>query len=161
MGHNLVPSATMTAQQPADYTIFCVVVDKNSTFVVDISPHKTVAHLKDAIKTKKSPDFDNLDANDLDLYLIDPAIEGSLTEKVKKLLAGDPPPLPLDPTQELSVVFPDPPVKGKGKVHILVQPPRAGEFLRAGIRRMTRLTDHLVACSYPFRLFSRNKEETR
>ena len=130
----------MAAQQPADYTIFCVTVDKNSTFVVDISPHKTVAHLKDAIKTKKSHAFDNFDADELNLYLIDPAKDGSLTEKVEKLLAGQPP--PLEPTEELSVVFPDPPVKGKGKVHILVQPPRAGEFLRAGIRRMTRLTNH-------------------
>jgi crinkler effector protein len=110
VAHNLVPSATMAAQQPADYTIFCVVVDKNSPFVVDISPHKTVAHLKDAIKTKKSPDFDNIAADNLDLYLIDPAIEGSLTEKVGKLLAGHP--SPLEPTEELSVVFPEPPHKG-------------------------------------------------
>jgi hypothetical protein len=145
VGHNLVPSATMTAQQPADYKLFCIVVGK-TPFSVKISPHDTVDELKDAIKVKQSPDFDNLDANDLDLYLIDPAIEGSLTEKVKKLLAGDPPPLPLDPTQELSAVFLKPPVKGIGIVHILVQPPSPSEFLHADLRQITRLTkpSHVV-----------------
>jgi Crinkler effector protein N-terminal domain len=50
----LIPSATMAAQQPANFTIFCVVVDKNCPCVVDISPHKTVAHLKEAIKLAES-----------------------------------------------------------------------------------------------------------
>jgi len=133
-------AAQQPAQQPADYTIFCVVVDKNSTFVVDISPHKTVAHLKKEIKSENHA-FDNIDAHDLDLYLIDLADDDSLLTKAEELLASQPPPQPLKrPTEELSAVFPEPPVKGK--VHILVQPPRAGEFLRTGIRRMTRLTIH-------------------
>ena len=127
----------MAAQQPADYAIICTTLDKNRPFVVDISPHKIVAHLKDAIKTKRHA-FDNIDADDLDLYLINLADDGSLIEKVDKLLAGQPP--PLDPIKKLSAVFLKPPEDGI--VHILVQPPRAGEFLRTGIRRMTRLTNH-------------------
>jgi Crinkler effector protein N-terminal domain len=127
----------MAVQQPADYKLFCTVVGK-TPFSVKISPDDTVGELKDAIKTKKSHAFHNLDADDLTLYIIDPAIEGSLTEKVEKLLAGQPP--PLEPVKKLSAVFLKPPEDGE--VHILVQPPRAGEFLCADIRRMTRLTKH-------------------
>jgi Crinkler effector protein N-terminal domain len=81
----------MAAQQPADYTIICTILDKNRPFVVDISPHKIVAHLKKAIKSERQA-FDNIDADDLDLYLINLANDGSLIEEVEKLLAGHPPP---------------------------------------------------------------------
>jgi hypothetical protein len=103
--------------------------------------------LKDAIKSKKSHAFDKLDANDLDLYLIDFANDGSLIKNVEKLLAGDPPPLPLEPTKELRAVFLKPPVKGIAIVHIPVQPPPSpSEFLHADLRRITRLTkaSHVV-----------------
>jgi hypothetical protein len=130
----------MAAQQPADYTIFCFFVDETCCFPVDISPHDTVGELKDAIKLK-NPAFDDLDAHDLDLYLINLADDNSLIEKVKQLLARQPPLQPLKrPTQKLSALFEEPPVDGK--VHILVQPPQTGEFLCAGIRQMTRLTNH-------------------
>jgi Crinkler effector protein N-terminal domain len=120
----------MAAQQPADYAIFSIVVGENRPFIVDISPHKTVAHLKDAIKLK-NPAFDNFAAHHLDLYLINHATDGSLIEKAKELL---------DPMDKLNAVFRGPPLDGI--VHILVQPPQTGEVLCAGIRRMTRLTNH-------------------
>jgi Crinkler effector protein N-terminal domain len=88
----------MAAQQPADYKVFCIVVGKTHSFSVKISPHETVDELKDAIKIKNSHAFDNLDAVDLDLYLINLANDGSLIEKVEELLAGHPPLLPLEPT---------------------------------------------------------------
>jgi hypothetical protein len=127
----------MAAQQPADYTIFCVVVDNSSPFPVDISPHKTVGHLKKAIKLEKQPDFDKFAADNLDLYLINLAYDGSLIEKTEELLASH---SPLNPTDKLSAVFQGPPEDGI--VHILVKPPQTSEFLCAGIRRMTRLTNH-------------------
>ena len=138
----MVPSATMAAQQPVDYKLFCIVVGK-TPFSVKISPHKTVGHLKKEIKLENTA-FNDLAAHDLDLYLIDPATDGSLTEKVEKLLAGHPP--PLEPTEELSAVFLKPPVKGIGIVHILVQPPSPSEFLHADLRQITRLTkpSHVV-----------------
>jgi Crinkler effector protein N-terminal domain len=133
----------MAAQQPANYKVFCIVVDK-TPFSVKISPHETVDELKDAIKVKQSPGFDKFVASDLDLYLINLANDGSLIEKVGKLLAGHPPPPPLEPIEELSAVFLKPPVKGI--VHILVQPPSPSEFLHADLRRIARLTkpSHVV-----------------
>jgi len=127
----------MAAQQPADYTIFCVVFNKISPFPVVISPHKTVGHLKKEIKLERQPDFDKFAADNLDLYLINLAYDGSLIEKAKELLASHP---PLNPTDKLSAIFRGLPEDGI--VHILVRPPQTGEFLCAGIRRMTWLTNH-------------------
>ena len=135
----------MAAQQPVDYRIFCVVVDESRSFSVKISPHKTVGHLKDAIKAKKSHAFGNFDADELDLYLINLADDDSLLENVEGRLAGQPPLKLLKPTRVLSTVFLGPPVKDL--VHILVQPPPSpSEFLRADPRRVARLTkpSHVV-----------------
>ena len=130
----------MAAQQPADYKIFSIIVGMTRPFSVKISPHDTLDELKKAIKLE-NPAFHGLAAHDLDLYLINLADDNSLIEKVKQLLARQPPLQPLKrPTQKLSALFEEPPVDGK--VHILVQPPQTGEFLCAGIRQMTRLTNH-------------------
>ena len=86
----------------------------------------------------KNHAFDNLDAHDLDLYIINLANDGSLIEKAKELLASH---SPLNPTDKLSAVFQGPPEDGI--VHILVKPPQTGEFLRT--RRITGLTQPATA----------------
>jgi hypothetical protein len=134
----------MAAQQPANYKVFCIVDGKTQSFSVKISPHETVDELKDAIKIKKSHEFDNFDADDLTLYLINLADDDSLLKNVTERLAGQPPLELLKPTRVLSTVFLGPPAKDL--VHILVQSPSPSEFLHADLRRIASLTkpSHVV-----------------
>jgi hypothetical protein len=153
MADAIMTDATM--HQPVLYTIFCLVVDKDDVFSVNIRPDATVDALKDAIKAKKQHALDRYDADNLELFKVKIDDDDDLVEKAKQHLNTQPPPKPLRATNELSALFPDTPAKGT--VHILVQLPQTGEFLRAGVRRMTRLTNYLVACSHAFRPFSSTK----
>ncbi|KAK3843871.1 MAG: hypothetical protein J3R72DRAFT_102512 [Linnemannia gamsii] len=51
-------------------TLFCLVDGDSVPFSVDIDTSKTVDHLKDAIKTKKAPRFDDVAADELTLWRV-------------------------------------------------------------------------------------------
>ncbi|KAI8049520.1 hypothetical protein BDF22DRAFT_657730 [Syncephalis plumigaleata] len=106
-----------------DIRFFCVVDGESSfnAFSVKIASTKTVGNLKDLIKTEKSPEFNDIDANELILWRVsipddddNPILLNSLSEK--KILRA---------TTKLSKVFgselPD------ETIHIIVQRPPAVE----------------------------------
>ncbi|KAF8967213.1 hypothetical protein BGZ46_000221 [Entomortierella lignicola] len=51
-------------------TVFCVIDGASEPFSIDINPEKTVDHLKDAIKEKQTPIFNDLRASDLHLWQV-------------------------------------------------------------------------------------------
>jgi hypothetical protein len=153
MADAIMTDATMAEHQPALYTIFCLLIGE-AAFSVKIRPDATVDELKKVINAEKKL-VASEHANRLTLFEVNIDDDDDLVEKAKQHLNTQPPPKPLRATNELSALFPDTPAKGT--VHILVQLPQTGEFLRAGVRRMTRLTNYLVACSHAFRPFSSTK----
>jgi hypothetical protein len=112
--------STMTNDPP---TLFCLVDGDSTSFSVDIDASKTVDHLKDAIKTKQSPDFDNLVASNLTLWRVSIPL---VPKKDRKDISLSDVPLKeeLDETDDHSDVFP---VKlPKKTIHIIVQRPPPG-----------------------------------
>lgn len=113
-------------------TLFCLVDGEAASraFSVDIDRMKTVDHLKGAIKTKKSPRFDDVAADELTLWRVSipdavddddddnedlPILLDNISGKDRKKLKA---------THELSDVFNENPAKRT--IHIIVQRPPPG-----------------------------------
>jgi Crinkler effector protein N-terminal domain len=122
----------MADHQPTKWEIFCNIFNENISFPVEIDPGATVGALKNAIKTKKQPEFDGFDAARLTLYLVNLPDDDSLAKNVKQqwplkalratqLVSALLPGIPA--TQELDVIPPGP---QDGMVHIIVQHPIIG-----------------------------------
>ncbi|OAQ22282.1 hypothetical protein K457DRAFT_345649 [Linnemannia elongata AG-77] len=104
-------------------TLFCLVDGDSVPFSVDIDASKTVDHLKDAIKSKKTPRFDDVAADELTLWRVSiPLVPkkdrkdislGEVSSKEE-----------LDETDDLSDVFQD--KLPKKTIHIIVQRPPPG-----------------------------------
>jgi hypothetical protein len=154
MADAIMTDATMAEHQPVLYTIFCLIIDKDDVFLVKIRPDATVYELKKEINAEKKL-VASEHASNLKLFKVNIEDDDDLVEKAKQHLNTQPPPKPLRPTNKLSALFTEAPAEET--VHILVQIPQTGEFLRAGVRRMTRLTNYFVACSHAFRPFSSTK----
>ncbi|KAH7028519.1 hypothetical protein BKA57DRAFT_431333 [Linnemannia elongata] len=105
-------------------TLFCL-VDGEPTFnafPVEIESTKTIGNLKDLIKTKKAPRFDDVAADELTLWRVSipdddnddeiPIVLGNVNNKDKKKLRA---------TRGLLEVFPDKPPKNT--IHVIVQRP--------------------------------------
>ncbi|GET55408.1 hypothetical protein GLOIN_2v1883277 [Rhizophagus irregularis DAOM 181602=DAOM 197198] len=90
-----------------------------NAFAVDIDSGKLVSHLKDAIKAKKSPEFDNFPADKLKLWKV--TIPGDQDNQLKNLILED--------SDELLAIrkilkyFPDSPPEEH--IHVIVSPPEA------------------------------------
>ncbi|KAK3806217.1 MAG: LOW QUALITY PROTEIN: hypothetical protein J3R72DRAFT_481266 [Linnemannia gamsii] len=98
-------------------TLFCLVDGDNMPFSVDIDASKTVDHLKDAIKTKKAPRFDDVAADELTLWrVLIPLVPKKDRKDISLSDKGE-----LDETDDLSEVFPD--KLPKKTIHIIVQRP--------------------------------------
>ncbi|KAI6023507.1 hypothetical protein PISMIDRAFT_275910, partial [Pisolithus microcarpus 441] len=85
--HILVkPPSTFTAPQ-ATISINCLVVGdtRNHIFTVDLAGTQKVSHLKDAIKEKKKPYFDNVPADHLEIFRTSFPNDGELEDKLKNL----------------------------------------------------------------------------
>jgi len=105
-------------------TVFCL-VDAESishAFSIDIDRGKTVDHLKNAIKTKKSPRFDEIAADELALWRV--SVPDGKKDDFSVLLDCVFEKSKLKPTTELSrdfdIEFP------RDMVHIIVQRPTPG-----------------------------------
>ncbi|KAG0039254.1 hypothetical protein BGZ89_007933, partial [Linnemannia elongata] len=100
-------------------TLFCLVDGDSVPFSVDIDASKTVDHLKDAIKTKKAPRFDDVAADELTLWRV--SIRDDDDNDLPVLLDTVPEKKKLKATAKLSKVFdtelPD------DTIHIIVQRP--------------------------------------
>ncbi|KAF9310054.1 hypothetical protein BG003_008980 [Podila horticola] len=109
-------------------TLFCLVDGEPTAnaFPVDIVPTKTISVLKDLIKTKKTPRFDDVAADELTLWRVSipdgddddddlPILLDSIPGKDRKKLKA---------TRELSDVFNEKPARRM--IHIIVQRPPPG-----------------------------------
>ena len=113
------------------FTLSCLVVGENpyeNAFPVDINTNKvkTVGHLKDAIKEKLHPKFENVTANDIKLWKVDISPEENekldlvntkLNVNIKEELGG----VELLPLSKISKYFPSQPADEH--IHIIVQRP--------------------------------------
>ncbi|KAF9157322.1 hypothetical protein DFQ26_008852, partial [Actinomortierella ambigua] len=107
-------------------TVLCLVDGEatSNTFVVDIAPNKTVAHLMEHIKTKLTPRFDELSLWRVMIPISDidddvPILLNNVSTNDKKMLG---------PATRLSMVFPnDLPDES---IHVIVQHPSELSFLR-------------------------------
>ncbi|KAF9947660.1 hypothetical protein BGZ70_002574 [Mortierella alpina] len=101
-------------------TLFCLVDGENLSraFSVKIQPDDTVDDLKEIIKTKKSHDFSDIDANSLTLWKVSIPIVAAESHKIISLDSveskGE-----LLPSDEVSEVYGDAP--SKRTVHVLVK----------------------------------------
>jgi Crinkler effector protein N-terminal domain len=112
----------MAEHQPAKLTLFCIIIDGESPFPVEIQSNATVGALKDAIKAKNQPDFDGFPAAKLTLYLINLPDDDKLAENVRQPL-NIKPLTALKATKQVGDLLPAAPAKET--VHILVQEPSA------------------------------------
>ncbi|KAF9345278.1 hypothetical protein BGX26_003324 [Mortierella sp. AD094] len=80
IGEEKVAKWLIKKQRPLKsiYTIklFCIIDGDSTAFSVKIEPEDSVDDLKDAIKKKQSPLFDDIRASDLILWSVDVADEG-------------------------------------------------------------------------------------
>jgi hypothetical protein len=102
-------------------TLLCLVKGNKTAnaFAVDIDSGKLVSHLKDAIKAKKSPEFDNFPADKLKLWKV--TIPGDQDDQLKNLILEDSDELLA--IRKISKYFPDSPPEEH--IHVIVSPPEA------------------------------------
>ncbi|KAK5822985.1 hypothetical protein F5H01DRAFT_401412 [Linnemannia elongata] len=117
-------------------TLFCLADGEGTSnaFSIKIASTDTVDDLKERIKTKKSPEFDDIAADKLTLWRV--SIQVVSANKHKPILLNEiDSPTELDPTDDLSDVFEETPPKKT--IHVILQrpPPEAdGRIVR---RRLT------------------------
>ena len=121
---------------PDMVAIFCLVHGKpiSNAFPIDIALNQTIGHLKQEIKKKKPNVFQDIDADELTLWMVSVstsdkqifqefAQRASQESAVEEVLGG----VKLDdPTTEIKDVFGDQPPKKH--IHIIVKPPQPGKF---------------------------------
>ena len=119
----------------ANLNIFCVIEGETTSFPVEIESTKTVGHLKDAIKAKKSNYFEKIDADDLTLWRVSIPI---LPKKDRKAisLADVSSKEELDEATKLSNIF-DAELPEE-TIHIIVQPPQSGNATHYSMQAFRR-----------------------
>ncbi|KAF9079500.1 hypothetical protein BGX23_003894 [Mortierella sp. AD031] len=111
----------------------CLVNGESTSFPVEIDPTKTIGDLKDAIKAKKTPRFDDVAADELILWRVSIPLVPKKDRKdlsLGDILSKE----ELDETDDLSDVFLDKPPKKT--IHIIGQRPPPGD-LNADIKKIT------------------------
>jgi Crinkler effector protein N-terminal domain len=100
-------------------TLICLVNGDSSerTFAVDISNDKLVVHLKDEIKKKKSPKFDDIPADELTLWRVDIPDD----DEAAILQADTATETLMRPTREISVYFKNQPTMRR--IHVVIERP--------------------------------------
>jgi hypothetical protein len=120
MADATMTDTTMTAPHPTNYTIFCVVLNENRPFSVEVPRDVTVDQLRKSIKAEMGMSASY--ANNLTLYLVNTPDDDNLTKNLKQKLTVQP---PLRATNALSALFPEAPAKNT--IHILVRPLNIGK----------------------------------
>jgi Crinkler effector protein N-terminal domain len=112
--------------ESAMLTLFCYLRgdDYRQVFPVEINKGKSASHLKEAIKEKKRPKFDDIPADSLALWKVSVKYTEDLKNEVEalNLVDGN----KLRPLEELSSIFSD--LEGK-RVHVIIDRPYSGELL--------------------------------
>lgn len=104
--------------------LFCVVDGESTPFPVEIESAKTVGQLKDAIKEKKSPEFDDIAADKLTLWRVSITL-GPLKDRKPIILSKVESATELDPGNDISDDFEETPPKKT--IHVIVQRPLQGK----------------------------------
>ncbi|KAI8359578.1 hypothetical protein B0O80DRAFT_233929 [Mortierella sp. GBAus27b] len=126
-------------------TLFCLVNGETTSFPVAIESTKTIGDLKDLIKTKQTPDFDDIAAKSLTLWRVSLPVVPKKDRKAISL-AEVPSKEELDETDDISDVFEEKPPKKT--IHIIVQrPPQVHAPVSS--RPSTPLPGHLLEKSRP------------
>ncbi|KAG0339835.1 hypothetical protein BG000_001232 [Podila horticola] len=101
-------------------SLFCLIDGEATPFSIKIPSGDTVDSLKDIIKAKKSPEFDDIAADKLDLWHVSiPIVPPDMRKPI--FLREISSPTVLDPTDDISDVFKETPPKKT--IHIIVQRP--------------------------------------
>jgi len=100
-------------------TLFCLVKGNTTTnaFEVDIEKDKSISRLKDVIKAKKAPEFDNFPADKLKLWKVE--IPDDHDDPLNNLSLQDQPELLA--IKKILKYFPDSP--SEEHIHVLVKSP--------------------------------------
>ncbi|KAG0195067.1 hypothetical protein BGX28_002366, partial [Mortierella sp. GBA30] len=103
-------------------TLFCLVDGESTPFPVEIESTKTIGQLKDAIKAKKAPRFDDVAADELTLWRVTlPLVP--LKDRKPIILSKVESATELDPGNDISDEFEE--KLPKKTIHLIVQrPPR-------------------------------------
>ncbi|GJJ73299.1 hypothetical protein EMPS_05657 [Entomortierella parvispora] len=106
-----------------DITLFCL-VDEDATsqaFSIEVNQNKTVDHLKNLIKAKKSPRFDAFPADELTLWRVSISVADDVDDELSVLLNNitGKNKRKLSPVWRLSKAFPDEPAEET--IHIIVR----------------------------------------
>ncbi|KAF9112859.1 hypothetical protein BGX30_007159, partial [Mortierella sp. GBA39] len=103
-------------------TLFCLVDGEatSNAFSIEIEQTKTVDHLKDLIKVKKTIDFNDIDADQLTLWRVSIPVVPANKHKPIVLYEVESS-TEFDPTDDVSDVFPKTPPKKT--IHIIIQRP--------------------------------------
>src|SRR6266702_179887 len=115
-----VIQTNLSSESPRLLELNCLIIsdDPSRIFAVKIEETKSVGYLKEAIKSKKKPAFNNVDANTLDLWSVSIDVNDHLEEKINDLNLKSM--NPLSPVKKLSGVFSNQ-LEDK-HLHIVVQP---------------------------------------
>jgi hypothetical protein len=125
-------------------TLFCLVKGKTTAnaFEVDIEKDKPISKLKEAIKAKKAPVFDNFPADELKLWKVpisvdqDDQLWNLSLEDSDELLA----------IRKILKYFPDSP--SEECIHVLVEPPESSQEVKELLDRITSLEEKLSKNEY-------------
>ncbi|KFH62119.1 hypothetical protein MVEG_11758 [Podila verticillata NRRL 6337] len=105
-------------------SLFCLVDGDATPFSVEIDQTKTVDHLKDLIKAKKAPEFNDIAADKLTLWRVSiPIVPPNKRKPI--VLTEVKSAAELDPTDDLSDVFEE--KQPKKTIHVMVQRPPLGQ----------------------------------
>lgn len=104
-------------------SLFCYVRGEShkNVFLVKIEDGDTVDGLRKAIKTEKSPSFNDIDASSLLLWKVSLPYSQNIKEDVERHLVGK---KPLDPVDDISDLFPLP--LEKRTVYVVIDRPAVG-----------------------------------
>ncbi|KAF9343282.1 hypothetical protein BGX26_005986 [Mortierella sp. AD094] len=127
-----------------EITLFCIVDGDSTAFSIDIIPGKTIDHLKDAIKKKKAPEFDDIAADKLTLWYVSIPIGDDDDDDIPIVLANYANARKLRATSEISEVFGA--SLPKKTIHVIVQ--RTSAVLNpevAALRKQLSDMEHINA----------------
>ena len=105
-------------------TLICLVQGEFTTnaFAVDIDANKTVSHLRDIIKEKKTIDFCNVDADGLVLWRVNVPADDDSALRALVLVEDETRGITMmQPTWDIIDVFPSQPPKRH--IHVIIEVP--------------------------------------
>ncbi|GJJ67990.1 hypothetical protein EMPS_00336 [Entomortierella parvispora] len=137
-------------------TLFCLVEGDSTPFPIKIELTSSIGELKDEIKLKKTPEFDDIAADRLTLWRVSIPV-APLNERRSVSLKDFNSAAELDPTDDVSDVFKETPPKKT--IHVIVQPPSSIDT-RSGDNKRS-FADDDFSCVLPMPNKRRTSEQSQ